>query len=51
MINGHGDDLYNYSNIKINFSSNVYSHVDHSGLYAHLSGVMENIMTYPEPQP
>lgn len=51
MINGHGDDLYNYSNIKINFSSNVYSHVDHSGLYAHLSGVMQNIMTYPEPQP
>ena len=30
MIEGHGDDAYKYKAIKINFSSNVYNHVDHS---------------------
>ena len=40
MIEGHGDDAYKYKAIKINFSSNVYNHVDHSGLpvsYTHLT--------------
>ena len=36
MIEGHGDDAYKYKAIKINFSSNVYNHVDHSGLHQHL---------------
>ena len=35
MIEGHGDDAINYKAIKINFSSNVYNHVDHSGLHQH----------------
>lgn len=51
MINGHGDDLYRYAEIESNFSSNVYSNVDHKGLYAHLSECLNSIMSYPEPQP
>ena len=51
MIEGHGDDAYKYKAIKINFSSNVYNHVDHSGLHKHLFQQMESIRTYPEPEP
>lgn len=51
MIEGHGDDAYKYEAIRINFSSNVYNHVDHSRLYQHLFRQMESIRTYPEPQP
>ena len=47
MIEGHGDDAYKYKAIKINFSSNVYNHVDHSGLHQHLFQQMESIRTYP----
>ena len=33
MIDGHGDDAYKYGQkIRINFSSNVYNHVNHNGL-------------------
>lgn len=46
MIEGHGDDAYKYKAIKINFSSNVYNHVDHSGLHQHLFQQMESIRTY-----
>ena len=45
MIEGHGDDAYKYKAIKINFSSNVYNHVDHSGLHQHLFQQMESIRT------
>lgn len=51
MIEGHGDDAYKYKAIKINFSSNVYNHVDHSGLRQYLFRQMETIRTYPEPEP
>lgn len=51
MIEGHGDDAYKYQAIKINFSSNVYNHVNHNGLRQHLCQQMESIRTYPEPQP
>lgn len=51
MIEGHGDDAYKYKAIKINFSSNVYNHVDHSGLHQYLFQRMESIRTYPEPEP
>lgn len=51
MIEGHGDDAYKYKAIKINFSSNVYNHVDHSGLHQYLFQQMESIRTYPEPEP
>lgn len=51
MIEGHGDDAYKYKAITINFSSNVYNHVDHSGLHQYLFRQMESIRTYPEPEP
>ncbi len=51
MINGHGDDLYKYSGIVANFSSNVYNQVEHSLLWEHLRGRMECMVCYPEPQP
>ena len=51
MIEGHGDDAYKYKAIRINFSSNVYNHVDHSGLREYLFRQMESIRTYPEPEP
>ncbi|MBQ9668482.1 MAG: pyridoxal phosphate-dependent class II aminotransferase [Prevotella sp.] len=51
MLYGHGDDLYRYGDIRLNFSSNVYSHFDHSGLYAHLAGRLATVTNYPEPAP
>lgn len=52
MIDGHGDDAYKYGQkITINFSSNVYNHVNHNGLREHLYQQMESIRTYPEPEP
>ena len=49
MLYGHGDDLYRYDCIRVNFSSNVYNHFDHQGLYAHLAGRLSSIESYPEP--
>lgn len=52
MIDGHGDDAYKYGHrITMNFSSNVYNHVDHTGLREHLCRQMEHIRSYPEPEP
>jgi threonine-phosphate decarboxylase len=51
MIEGHGDDLYRYSNITANFSSNVYNEVEHAPLWKHLKERMECMVSYPEPQP
>lgn len=51
MLTGHGDDTYKYKDIRINFSSNVYNHFRHDGLYAHLAGRMECIRNYPQPTP
>lgn len=51
MINGHGDDLYRFGGVRINFSSNIYSHFDHSGLFRFLSGRLGGIANYPEPVP
>lgn len=45
----HGDDTYRYGNIRLNFSSNVYNHFDHSGLFQHLSERMGAVASYPEP--
>ena len=51
MIEGHGDDSYRYGRkIEINFSSNIYSHADMSGLQAFLRERMEVIGSYPEPE-
>ena len=49
MIEGHGDDLYRYDNIKMNFSSNIYNGTDLSALDAFLCTQMQTIRSYPEP--
>lgn len=51
MIDGHGDDAYSYADIRLNFSSNVYNHFSHEGLFAHLSERMDIVQHYPEPVP
>ena len=52
MIVGHGDDLWRYGRpIIANFSSNVFSRVDLSGLKAHLAKHLNEIDHYPEPEP
>lgn len=51
MIEGHGDDAYHYTDIRSNFSSNVYSSVDHSGLKQYLVQHLDDLRTYPEPEP
>lgn len=51
MINGHGDDIHNYPNVRINFSSNIYAGFSHQGLYEHLNESMHLITNYPEPLP
>lgn len=49
MIMGHGDDSYQYSIIKANFSSNVYQQLDLSGLKQYLTEHLSVIHHYPEP--
>ena len=49
MIEGHGDDLYRYNNIKMNFSSNIYAGTDLSALESYLCSRMDVIRSYPEP--
>lgn len=50
MIDGHGDDLYRYPGQKpVNFSSNIVSDADHSGLMAHLAGMVGLASVYPDP--
>lgn len=52
MIEGHGDDLYRYGElVKMNFSSNIYQHADHSALKAHLAEHLDLINNYPAPRP
>ena len=51
MIEGHGDDLYRYPDIRVNFSSNVYNHFCHEGLFRHLAGRLDRVVSYPEPAP
>ena len=52
MIKGHGDDAYQYAcSITSNFSSNVFGRVDLSGLKAHLCNRIDQIGSYPEPEP
>jgi len=51
MINGHGDDSYQYDRpIVANFSSNIYSHADLNELKEFLTSRMELISNYPPPQ-
>ena len=52
MIEGHGDDIYRYGElVKMNFSSNIYQHADHSALKAHLAEQLDIINNYPAPRP
>lgn len=51
MLTGHGDDLFRYPDIRINFSSNVYNHFEHDGLFRHLASCMTCVTNYPEPTP
>ena len=50
MITGHGDDAYLYEDIRMDFSSNIYSHADLSELKAYLCGRLDVIGHYPEPE-
>lgn len=50
MIKGHGDDLYQYGDIRMNFSSNICQHVDHAALKRHLAGRLDVLASYPEPE-
>lgn len=49
MIEGHGDDLYRYSGIRMNFSSNIYARADLGMLETHLSKHLSAMRSYPEP--
>lgn len=49
MINGHGDDIYKYSGIRCNFSSNISPLTDTGLLRQHLATRLEVIDHYPEP--
>jgi len=52
MIEGHGDDIYRYDDlVKMNFSSNIYQHADHSKLKAYLMEHFDVLTNYPEPEP
>ena len=51
MLNGHGDDIYQYDDIRVNFSSNVYNHFNHEPLFAYLANKLDNVVSYPEPSP
>ncbi len=51
MLHGHGDDAYHYRDIRINFSSNIYSHADLTALQEFLCSQIHLIATYPEPEP
>lgn len=49
MINGHGDDIYNYEGkIVSNFSSNIFSKRN-KGLESHLQSKITAIYNYPSP--
>ena len=49
MIEGHGDDLYRYKKIKMNFSSNIYAGTDLSELEIYLQTRLDVVRSYPEP--
>lgn len=52
MIYGHGDDLYHYGNqVKMNFSTNIFTHANLAALNNHLAGCLSMIGSYPEPEP
>ncbi len=51
-MEGHGDDIYRYEDrVRLNFSSNVYLHADHTALKAYIADRIDLIAHYPEPYP
>ena len=50
MIRGHGDDIYQYGELRCNFSSNICQHADLTALKAHLASRLDIIANYPEPE-
>lgn len=52
MLEGHGDDIYRYAElVKMNFSSNIFQHADHTALKAFLAAHLDLINNYPAPRP
>ena len=52
MIFGHGSDAYRYDGkIKMDFSSCIYTHADHTQLMKHLASMPHVLNSYPEPEP
>lgn len=52
MTEGHGDDGYRYDELlKMNFSSTIFQHADHTALQEHLREHFDVVSNYPEPQP
>ncbi len=49
MINGHGDDIYQYGGIRCNFSSNISPLINTCPLRQHLAERLTLINHYPEP--
>ena len=50
MLYGHGDDFYNAkSEVKINFSSNVWHGANLEKLKEHLNEEFDSLTRYPEP--
>lgn len=49
MIQGHGDDIYNYKDIRANFSSNINPEGVNPALLAHLKEAVNSITNYPCP--
>ena len=50
MTQGHGDDAYRYSDIRLNFSSNIFATADLSELKQHLCRSIHLVDNYPEPE-
>ncbi|MBN2166912.1 MAG: aminotransferase class I/II-fold pyridoxal phosphate-dependent enzyme, partial [Marinilabiliaceae bacterium] len=49
MIQGHGDDIYNYKDIRANFSSNINPEGINPALISHLYEHINAITNYPSP--
>lgn len=49
MIQGHGDDIYKYKDIKVNFSSNINPEGINPELLSHLSKHINIVTNYPHP--
>jgi len=51
MLKGHGDDIMDYANIRLNFSSNVCDCIYFEDFYRYLAEHLEDLLQYPPPRP